>query len=113
MGNKEINIIGGGCAAFSLARLGYNLPDYSFNIYSGDGSKVNDDHYWGFWKTEVNLDAYKNADFTWSKWAINTNISSHVLSSKNSPYCVIKRYKWLDFCTVSYTHLTLPTILLV
>ena len=110
MGNKEINIIGGGCAAFSLARLGDYLPDYSFNIYSGDGSKVNDDHYWGFWKTEVNLDAYKNADFTWSKWAINTNVSSHVLSSKNSPYCVIKRYKWLDFCKSKFKKSKVKTL---
>ena len=98
MKNKNINIIGGGCAALSLARLSDHLPDYSFNIYSGDKSKVNDNHYWGFWKTNVNVDAYHHADYTWSKWAINTNISSHVLSSNKYPYCVIKRYKWLNFC---------------
>ena len=110
MGNKEINIIGGGCAAFSLARLGDYLPDYSFNIYSGDGSKTVDNHFWGFWKTDVNDDAYNNADYTWSKWAINTNISSHVLSSKNSPYCVIKRYKWLDFCKSKFKKSKVKTI---
>ena len=98
MENKNINIIGGGCAALSLARLSSHLPDYNFNIYSGNGSKVYDDHYWGFWKTNVNVDAYNNADHTWTKWAINTNISSHVLSSNNHPYCVIKRHKWLNFC---------------
>ena len=98
MKNKNINIIGGGCAALSLARLSDHLPDYSFNIYSGDESKVNSNHYWGFWKTNVNVDAYHHADYTWSKWAINTNISSHVLSSNKYPYCVIKRYKWLNYC---------------
>ena len=98
MENKKINIIGGGCAALSLARLSTYLPDYSFNIYSGDGSKAYDDHYWGFWKTNVNVDAYNNANHTWTKWAINTNVSSQVLSSINHPYCVIKRHKWLNFC---------------
>ena len=98
MENKKINIIGGGCAALSLARLSAHLPDYSFNIYSGDSSNVYDDHYWGFWKTNVNVDAYNNANHTWTKWAIKTNVSSQVLSSVNHPYCVIKRHKWLNFC---------------
>ena len=82
----------------SLARLSAHLPDYSFNIYSGDASNAYDDHYWGFWKTKVNVDAYNNANHTWTKWAINTNVSSQVLSSINHPYCVIKRHKWLNFC---------------
>ena len=92
MENKKINIIGGGCAALSLARLSAHVPDYSLNIYSGDSSKVYDNHYWGFWKTNVNIDAYNNANHTWTKWAINTNVSSQVLSSINHPYCVCLLY---------------------
>jgi len=30
---KEINIIGGGCAALSLARLIRKLPNYKFNLF--------------------------------------------------------------------------------
>ena len=34
MRNKEINIIGGGCAALSLARLISKLPNYKFNLFN-------------------------------------------------------------------------------
>ena len=33
---KEINIIGGGCAALSLARLIRKLPNYKFNLFIGN-----------------------------------------------------------------------------
>ena len=39
MKNKEINIIGGGCAALSLARLIHKLPNYKFNLFLGDKNK--------------------------------------------------------------------------
>ena len=102
MENKQINIIGGGCSAFSLARLSDQLPNYSFNIFTGDKTKKVNDHFWGFWNINVNNEAYNNANYTWSNWAINTNSSSHVLSSKKHPYCVIKRDKWLNFCKSNF-----------
>ena len=34
MRDKEINIIGDGCAALSLARLIRNLPNYKLNLLS-------------------------------------------------------------------------------
>ena len=37
---KEINIIGGGCAALSLARLIRNLPNYKFNLFIGKKIKT-------------------------------------------------------------------------
>ena len=37
---KEINIIGGGCAALSLARLIRNLPNYKFNLFIGKKNKT-------------------------------------------------------------------------
>ena len=98
MKDKEINIIGGGCAAFSLARLINNLPNYKFNLFIGDKKKVNKDHFWGFWKVNVNDEAYNNANHTWSKWSINTQDSKFILTSDKHPYCVIKRQKWLDIC---------------
>ena len=96
--NKEINIIGGGCAGFSLARLISNLPDYKYNLFVGDKNKINKDHFWGFWKVKFNEEAYDNANHVWSKWSINTYDSRHILTSVKHPYCVIKRKKWLDIC---------------
>ena len=96
--NKEINIIGGGCAALSLARLIRKLPNYKFNLFVGDKNKINKDHFWGFWKVKINKEAYNNANHVWSKWSINTNDSKHILTSVKHPYCVIKRQKWLDVC---------------
>ena len=46
MKNKEINIIGGGCAALSLARLTHKLPNYKFILFSGVKHKINKDHFW-------------------------------------------------------------------
>ena len=58
MRNKEINIIGGGCAALSLARLISKLPNYKFNLFIGDKNKFKKDHFWGFWKVKSNKKAY-------------------------------------------------------
>ncbi len=96
--NKEINIIGGGCAALSLARLIRNLPNHKFNLFVGDKNKTHKDHFWGFWKVKINKEAYNNANHVWSKWSINTYDSKHILTSVKHPYCVIKRKKWLDVC---------------
>ena len=96
--SKEINIVGGGCAALSLARLIRNLPNYKLNLFIGDQNKVNKDHFWGFWKVNINKEAYNNANHMWSKWSINTYDSKHILTSVKHPYCVIKRQKWLDLC---------------
>ena len=98
MRNKEINIIGGGCAALSLARLISKLPNYKFNLFIGDKNKFKKDHFWGFWKVKINKKAYNNANHVWTKWSINTNDSKHILTSAKHPYCVIKRQKWLDVC---------------
>ena len=95
---KEINIIGGGCAALSLARLIRNLPNYKLNLFIGNKNKTNKDHFWGFWKVKINYEAYNKANHVWSKWSINTNDSKHILTSVKHPYCVIKRKKWLDIC---------------
>ena len=98
MTNKEINIIGGGCAAFSLARLNSLLPNYRFNLFIGKNRDKQKDHFWGFWKNSYNNEAYVNANYTWSKWAIHTNYSKHILKSEKHPYCVINKQKWLGLC---------------
>ena len=91
MKKKEINIIGGGCAALSLARLIRNLPNYKFNLFIGKKNKTNKDHFWGFWKVKINDDAYKKANRVWSKWSINTNDSKHILHAFNIPFREIYR----------------------
>ena len=94
--NKEINIIGDGCAALSLARLIRNLPNYKLNLFVGAKNKIHKDHFWGFWKVKLMMMLIKSKS-CWSKWSINTNDSKHILTSVKHPYCVIKR-KWLDIC---------------
>ena len=98
MKSKEINIIGGGCAALSLARFNNLLPEYKFNIFMKEQHQTVEDHYWGFWKFNENQEAYDNACYTWNNWAIITSKSKNILNSKKHPYCVIKRHKWLNFC---------------
>ena len=98
MSSKEINIIGGGCAALSLARVNNLLPKYKFNIFMKDQHQTVKDHFWGFWKFIENQEAFDNSCHTWNNWAIITNESKNVLYSKQHPYCVIKRHKWLNFC---------------
>ena len=79
--NKEINIIGDGCAALSLARLIRNLPNYKLNLYVGAKNNINKDHFWGFWKVKINEEAYNNANHVWAKWSINTDDTKHQYSA--------------------------------
>jgi len=95
---KQIDIIGGGCAAFSLARLLKQVCQNNINIFLGKNFNFQKDHFWGFWKNECNESAFKNANHIWMKWSILTYDSKTVLSSEKYPYCVIKRKKWLSFC---------------
>lgn len=95
---SQIDIIGGGCAAFSLARLIKKTPLNNINLFLGKSFDLNKDHFWGFWKNKFNEDAYKNADHIWYKWSIYTENSNIILSSKTHPYCAIKKKKWLSFC---------------
>ena len=50
---KEINIIGGGCAALSLARLIRNLPNYKLNLFIGNKNKTTKDHFGDFGKLKL------------------------------------------------------------
>ena len=95
---SQIDIIGGGCAAFSLARLIKKTPLNNINLFLGKKNDILQDHFWGFWKNEFNEDAYKNANHVWNKWSICTENSKINLFSTKHPYCVIKRKKWLSFC---------------
>jgi len=95
---SQIDIIGGGCAAFSLARLIKKTSLNNINLFLGKNFDLSKDHFWGFWKNEFNEDAYKNADHIWYKWSICTENSNIILSSKTHPYCAIKKKKWLSFC---------------
>ena len=78
MSSKEINIIGGGCAAFSLARFNDLLPQYKFNLFLKDQNKPIKDHCWGFWKFKENQEAYDNSYFSWNNWAIITSNSKNI-----------------------------------
>ena len=54
---KNIQIIGGGCAGFSLAKYSRQLKDYEVEIYENKNNKIDNDHYWGFWRTSTMKEA--------------------------------------------------------
>ena len=98
MAKTELNIIGGGCAALSLAGLSKSLNGYKINLYVGNQNKKINDHFWGFWKNKSTEIAFDISDYSWSHWSIITYESKQILSSNTYPYCVIRRSKWLDYC---------------
>ena len=98
MAKTELNIIGGGCAALSLAGLSKSLNKYKINLYVGNQNKKINDHFWGFWKNKSTETAFDISDYSWSHWSIITYESKQILSSNIYPYCVIRRSKWLDYC---------------
>ena len=98
MAKTELNIIGGGCAALSLAGLSKSLNGYKINLYVGNQNKKINDHFWGFWKNKSTETAFDISDYSWSHWSIITYESKQILSSNTYPYCVIRRSKWLDYC---------------
>ena len=98
MAKTELNIIGGGCAALSLAGLSKSLNQYKINLYVGNQNKKINDHFWGFWKNKSTETAFNISDYSWSHWSIITYESKQILSSNTYPYCVIRRSKWLDYC---------------
>lgn len=98
MAKTELNIIGGGCAALSLAGLSKSLNEYKINLYVGNQNKKINDHFWGFWKNKSTETAFDISDYSWSHWSIITYESKQILSSNTYPYCVIRRSKWLDYC---------------
>ena len=51
----------------SMARLMSNLPNHKFNLFVGNKKKINNDHFWGCWKVNINDEAYNNANHKWSK----------------------------------------------
>ncbi len=92
---KVIDIIGGGCAGFSLAKEAKNLKKFKVNIYTG-GLKNNTDHYWGFWKHDVIEKSSNNIEKIWYNWKIITSNNEKIFYSKEHPYCVIRKKNWLD-----------------
>ena len=45
---KTIEIIGGGCAGFSLVKRAKELKEFNIKLYTYMKENKNVDHYWGF-----------------------------------------------------------------
>ena len=58
---KTIEIIGGGCAGFSLAKRAKELKEFNIKLYTYLNENKNVDHYWGFWNTKKTDDALKKS----------------------------------------------------
>ena len=92
---KVIDIIGGGCAGFSLAKNAAELSEFKINFYVGNKENNSRDHFWGFWKMDLLKDAYEMSEKAWHKWKIVSYDQENVFSSENHPYCAVRRYTWM------------------
>ena len=95
---KNIQIIGGGCAGFSLAKYSNQLKDYKIKIYENKNNKIDYDHYWGFWKINSMNEAFKISEKKWHRWKIITYEGENFFNSDNYPYCVVTRKNWINYC---------------
>ena len=95
---KNIQIIGGGCAGFSLARYSNQLKDYEIEIYEDKNNKIDNDHYWGFWQTSDMKEASKVSEKKWYGWKIINYDKENYFYSDNHPYCALTRKNWITYC---------------
>ena len=97
---KTIEIIGGGCAGFSLIKRAKELKGFEIKLYTDIKETENYDHYWGFWNTKKTTDAFKNSEKIWYKWKIITEEKEKLFETSNYPYCAISRKKWINNCRI-------------
>ena len=95
---KNIQIIGGGCAGFSLAKYSRQLKDYEVEIYENKNNKIDNDHYWGFWRTSTMKEASKISEQKWHRWKIINYDKENHFYSDNYPYCAVTRKNWITYC---------------
>lgn len=87
---RVIDIIGGGCAGFSLAKHAKSLKNYTINLYTlGEAEKK--DHYWGFWKSNKIENLSNKPVKSWYNWKIINHNDENTFHSKQHPYCVIRK----------------------
>ncbi|DAC56961.1 MAG TPA: lycopene cyclase [Candidatus Poseidoniaceae archaeon] len=95
--SPDIEIIGDGCAALSLAARASELTQ-SITLIKPSGAPPTKDHVWGFWSDPLLVPAQKLARATWQKWAIITHTDRAVLGSETRPYNAFKRSDWTKHC---------------
>ena len=107
---KTIEIIGGGCAGFSLAKRAKELKEFNIKLYTYLNENKNFDHYWGFWNTKKTNDVIKKSEKIWHKWKIITEDKEKLFETSNYPYCAISRKKWIKNCKIISNHFDVKVI---
>ena len=92
---KNVNIIGGGCAGFSLAKNLRNNKNLRIKIYDKDH---NHEHYWGFWNFNIVKDAFNLSEKNWNKWKIISSNKEKTFFSSKHAYCALMRNRWINYC---------------
>ena len=94
----KIAVLGGGCAALSLAANTNLLSGTQLHVIAPEVHKSDQDHIWGFWEMDWLQDAVPLARKTWHKWAVRNADTEVIMHADAYPYHAVTRRSWLEHC---------------
>jgi lycopene beta-cyclase len=94
----QVQIIGDGCAALSLAARAAELPDHEITLVRPAGAPAAAEHIWGFWGGAGLEAATRLARASWASWVIATETDQVVMTSTARPYFALRRSDWTTYC---------------
>ena len=95
---RQVQIIGDGCAALSLAARAAELPDHEITLVRPAGAPAAAEHIWGFWGGAGLEAATRLARASWASWVIATETDQVVMTSTARPYFALRRSDWTTYC---------------
>jgi lycopene beta-cyclase len=100
--NRQVQILGDGCAALSLAARADALKGYDLTLVRPQGAPPSSDHVWGFWDgpdmPEGVSEARRLARASWNRWAIIAPEGGVVMQSAERRYHALHREAWTRHC---------------
>ena len=98
---RQLAILGGGCAALTLAVKASAMPDMRITVIEHPDFAKAQDHNWGCWAVDGMQNAHQMARKTWHRWAINTEKKAVVQSAQHFPYMAISSAAWKGHCRIT------------
>jgi lycopene beta-cyclase len=95
---RQVQILGDGCAALSLAARAAELPDHEITLVRPAGAPAAAEHIWGFWGGAGLEAATRLARASWASWVIATETDKVVMTSAARPYFALRRSDWTSYC---------------
>ena len=95
---RQVQILGDGCAALSLAARAAELPDHEITLVRPAGAPAAAEHIWGFWGGAGLEAATRLARASWASWVIATETDKVVMTSTARPYFALRRSDWTTYC---------------